>query len=139
VYDAAYESAGGFWPFVHGRIIAALVIEHLMLIGIFLVQGPVTFGDIPADGSNSTVEQILTYVREVASATPFMIALPVFTLVFHRYCKNRFEPCFANMPLEVPTRKLQPPPSQYRMKSDLYQKACETSSTSRRCLKGQSL
>ena len=109
MYDAAYESAGGFWPFVHGRIIAALVIEHLMLIGIFLVQGPVTFGDIPADGSNSTVEQILTYVREVASATPFMIALPVFTLVFHRYCKNRFEPCFANMPLEVPTQKLRTP------------------------------
>lgn len=110
MYDAAYESAGGFWPFVHGRIIAALVIEHLMLIGIFLVQGPVTFGDIPDDGSSSTtVQQILTYVREVASATPFMIALPIFTLVFHRYCKNRFEPCFQNMPLEVPTQKLQIP------------------------------
>lgn len=99
VYDAEYESAGAFWPHVHGRIIAALILKHVTLIGIFLIKGPVAFVKTPSGGSIKS--KILRYVRDSCSSTPFMIALPVFTLVFHHYCKKRFEPAFTNYPLEV--------------------------------------
>lgn len=99
VYDSAYESAGSFWPHVHGRIIAALIIEHVTLISLFLVKGPITFVQTPA--GSSVKDQILRYVRDSCSSTPFMIALPVLTLVFNNYCKKRFEPAFKNYPVEV--------------------------------------
>lgn len=99
VYDPEYESAGAFWPHVHGRIIAALILEHITLIGIFLIKGPVAFVQSPTGGSIKS--KILRYVRDSCSSTPFMIALPVLTLVFHHYCKKRFEAAFKNYPLEV--------------------------------------
>jgi len=101
VYEAAYESAGAFWPFVHGRIILSLIIEHLMLIGLFLIQGPITFKTIEINNDDSTTQRILVFVQQAMSSTPFIIALPIFTYIFHRYCKSRFEPCFTNFPLEV--------------------------------------
>jgi len=33
VYNQEYESAAAFWPDVHGRIIAALVVSQLLLMG----------------------------------------------------------------------------------------------------------
>lgn len=101
VYEAAYESAGAFWPFVHGRIILALIIEHLMLIGLFLVQGPITFKTIQSNDDESSEQKILNFLQQTLSSTPFIIALPIFTYIFHRYCKSRFEPSFTNFPLEV--------------------------------------
>ena len=100
VYNAHYESGGGFWPHIHGRIITALVIEHLTLIGLFLVQGPLTFGIISNTGSDIK-DTILQYLEKALTSTPFMVALPIFTLLFHRHCKNRFEPAFTRIPLEV--------------------------------------
>lgn len=99
VYDPEYESAGAFWPHVHGRIIAALILEHVTLIGIFLIKGPVAFVQTSPGGSIKA--KILRYVRDSCSSTPFMIALPVLTMVFHHYCKKRFEAAFTNYPLEV--------------------------------------
>ncbi|KAG0616508.1 hypothetical protein M758_5G121000 [Ceratodon purpureus] len=105
VYDAAYESAGAFWPFVHGRIILALIIEHLMLIGLFFVQGPITFETIESSDDDSTTQKVINFLQQALSSTPFIIALPIFTYIFHRYCKTRFEPTFTNYPLEFATKR----------------------------------
>lgn len=75
VYNQEYESAAAFWPDVHGRIIAAMVFSQLLLMG-------------------------LLSTKHAASSTPFLIALPVLTLWFHRFCKGRFEPAFKTYPLQ---------------------------------------
>ncbi|XP_051151389.1 CSC1-like protein At1g32090 [Andrographis paniculata] len=75
VYNQQYESAAAFWPHVHGRIIAALLISQLLLMG-------------------------LLSTKKAANSTPLLVVLPVLTLVFHKYCKNRFEPAFRKYPLE---------------------------------------
>lgn len=72
-----------------------------MLIGLFLIQGPITFESIETNEDDSTSQKILIFVEQTMSSTPFIIALPIFTYIFHRYCKSRFEPCFKNFPLEV--------------------------------------
>ncbi|KAA8520130.1 hypothetical protein F0562_014386 [Nyssa sinensis] len=75
VYNQEYESAAAFWPDVHGRVIAALVISQLLLMG-------------------------LLSTKEAAQSTPFLIALPVLTIWFHRFCKGRYEPAFVRYPLQ---------------------------------------
>ena len=76
VYNQHYESAAAFWPHVHSRIIASLLISQLLLLG-------------------------LLSTKKAANSTPFLVALPILTLTFHKYCKNRFEPAFRKYPLEV--------------------------------------
>lgn len=76
VYDQQYESAAAFWPHVHSRIIASLLISQLLLMG-------------------------LLSTKKAANSTPFLVALPILTLSFHKYCKYRFEPAFRKYPLEV--------------------------------------
>ncbi|GAB4857950.1 hypothetical protein Ancab_015855 [Ancistrocladus abbreviatus] len=75
VYNQQYESVGAFWPYVHGRIIASLLISQLLLMG-------------------------LLSTKEAANSTPILIVLPILTLAFHNYCKSRFEPAFNKYPLE---------------------------------------
>ncbi|PIN21328.1 hypothetical protein CDL12_05964 [Handroanthus impetiginosus] len=75
VYNQEYESAGAFWPDVHGRIIVALVFSQLVLMGLMTTKG-------------------------AAASTPFLIALPVLTIFFHRFCKGRYEPAFVKYPLQ---------------------------------------
>ncbi|KAF5742142.1 hypothetical protein HS088_TW09G00184 [Tripterygium wilfordii] len=75
VYNQEYESAAAYWPAVHGRIIAALVISQLLLMGLLTT-------------------------KKAAQSTPFLIALPVLTIAFHRYCKGRFESAFKKYPLQ---------------------------------------
>ncbi|KAK4279209.1 hypothetical protein QN277_016945 [Acacia crassicarpa] len=75
VYNQEYESAAAFWPDVHGRIVVALVVSQLLLMG-------------------------LLSTKEAAHLTPFLIALPVLTIWFHRYCKARHEPAFKKYPLQ---------------------------------------
>lgn len=75
VYNQEYESAAAFWPDVHGRIITALVISQFLLMGLLTT-------------------------KEAASSTPFLLALPVLTIWFHRVCKTRFEPAFIIYPLQ---------------------------------------
>ncbi|KAL7111885.1 hypothetical protein ACP275_05G117500 [Erythranthe tilingii] len=75
VYNQKYESAGAFWPHVHGRIIGSLIISQLLLMG-------------------------LLSTKKAANSTPFLVALPILTLTFHQYCKSRFEPAFRKYPLE---------------------------------------
>ncbi|KAL6992827.1 Calcium permeable stress-gated cation channel 1 [Sarracenia purpurea var. burkii] len=75
VYNQEYESAAAFWPDVHGRVIAALVISQLLLMGLLTT-------------------------KEAAQSTPFLIALPVLTIWFHMFCKGRYEPAFTRYPLQ---------------------------------------
>ncbi|KVH96737.1 protein of unknown function DUF221 [Cynara cardunculus var. scolymus] len=75
VYNQEYESSAAFWPDVHGRIIAALMISQLLLMG-------------------------LLSTKEAATSTPFLLALPILTIGFHMYCKGRYEPAFIRYPLQ---------------------------------------
>ncbi|XP_062146285.1 CSC1-like protein At1g32090 [Alnus glutinosa] len=75
VYNQQYESVAAFWPLVHSRIIASLLISQLLLMG-------------------------LLSTKKAANSTPLLVVLPVLTLSFHKYCKNRFEPAFRKYPLE---------------------------------------
>ncbi|KAK3037655.1 hypothetical protein RJ639_030432 [Escallonia herrerae] len=75
VYNQQYESAAAFWPHIHSRIIASLLISQLLLLG-------------------------LLSTKKAANSTPLLVALPILTLSFHKYCKNRFEPAFRKYPLE---------------------------------------
>lgn len=43
----------------------------------------------------------LLATKQAAQSTPFLIALPVLTIYFHRFCKGRYEPAFIRYPLEV--------------------------------------
>ncbi|KAL3645767.1 hypothetical protein CASFOL_010947 [Castilleja foliolosa] len=80
VYNQKYESAGAFWPHVHGRIIASLLISQLLLMG-------------------------LLSTKKAANSTPLLLVLPILTLTFNKYCKNRFEPAFRKYPLEEAMNK----------------------------------
>eukprot|EP00897_Mesotaenium_endlicherianum_P003744 jgi/Mesen1/3398/ME000192S02560 len=75
VYEPTYESNGQFWPFVHRCIIASLVVMQLTLIGVFLL-------------------------KSAKQQTPFLVPLPFLTLMFHKYCADKFHPAFAKYPLE---------------------------------------
>ncbi|KAL5726805.1 hypothetical protein ACHQM5_000061 [Ranunculus cassubicifolius] len=75
VYNQEYESAAAFWPDVHARVIAALIISQLLLLG-------------------------LLSTKEAAQSTPFLIVLVVLTIWFHTVCKSRFEPAFKKYPLQ---------------------------------------
>ncbi|KAL4628304.1 hypothetical protein ACB092_05G227600 [Castanea dentata] len=80
VYNQEYESAAAFWPDVHGRVISALVISQVLLMG-------------------------LMSTKEAALTTPFLIALPILTIWFSRFCKGRYEAAFVIYPLEEAMRK----------------------------------
>lgn len=76
VYNQRYESAGAFWPHVHHRIIASLMISQFLLMG-------------------------LLSTKKAVNSTPLLVVLPILTITFHVYCKSRFEPAFRKYPLEV--------------------------------------
>ncbi|GMH25965.1 hypothetical protein Nepgr_027808 [Nepenthes gracilis] len=75
VYDRKYESAAAFWPGVHQRVIIALLISHLLLLG-------------------------LLSTKNLERSTPLLIALPILTIWFHFFCKGRFESAFVRFPLQ---------------------------------------
>ncbi|CAL9063637.1 calcium permeable stress-gated cation channel 1-like [Musa acuminata AAA Group] len=75
VYNQEYESGAAFWPDVHRRIITALIISQLLLLG-------------------------LLSTKHAVNSTPLLLVLPVLTIWFHRFCKNRYEPAFVKFPLQ---------------------------------------
>lgn len=76
VYNQRYESAAAFWPHVHSRIIASLLISQFLLLG-------------------------LLSTKKAAKSTPLLVMLPILTFAFHKYCQRRFEPAFRKYPIEV--------------------------------------
>ncbi|KAJ4752638.1 ERD (early-responsive to dehydration stress) family protein [Rhynchospora pubera] len=75
VYSQQYESGAQFWPDVHRRIIIALIVSQILLMG-------------------------LLSTKHAANSTPLILVLPVLTIWFHIFCKNRFEPAFVKFPLQ---------------------------------------
>lgn len=75
MYEQRYESAGAFWPHLQMRIIACVIIQQICLIGVLAT-------------------------KSAKNSTPILLFLPVLTIAFHIYCKNRFEPAFRKYPLE---------------------------------------
>ncbi|KAG4394616.1 hypothetical protein AAZX31_20G059600 [Glycine max] len=75
VYNQEYESGAAFWPDVHFRIVMALIVSQIVLMGLLTT-------------------------KKAASSTPFLIVLPILTIWFHRYCKGRFESAFVKFPLQ---------------------------------------
>ncbi|TXG46943.1 hypothetical protein EZV62_026237 [Acer yangbiense] len=75
VYNQEYESAAAFWPDVHKRILIALIISQLLLMGLMSTKG-------------------------AAQSTPFLIALPVLTIWFYNFTGGRYEPAFIRYPLQ---------------------------------------
>ncbi|KAF3546309.1 hypothetical protein DY000_02004723 [Brassica cretica] len=75
VYNQEYESAGAFWPDVHRRIVIALIVSQLLLMG-------------------------LLSTKHASRSTPLLFILPVLTIGFHRFCKGRYEPVFVRYPLQ---------------------------------------
>ncbi|AES95620.1 putative calcium-dependent channel, 7TM region phosphate [Medicago truncatula] len=75
VYHQQYESAAAFWPQVHSRIIASLILSQILLFG-------------------------LLSTKKAVKSTPLLIMLPILTFAFHKYCKRRFEPAFRKYPVE---------------------------------------
>ncbi|KAK8468302.1 hypothetical protein PHAVU_006G000300 [Phaseolus vulgaris] len=59
VYNQEYESGAAFWPDVHFRIILALIVSQIVLMGLLTT-------------------------KKAASSTPFLIVLPILTIWFHR-------------------------------------------------------
>ena len=76
VYNQEYESGAAFWPDVHFRIVMALLVSQIVLMGLLTT-------------------------KKAASSTPFLVVLPILTIWFHRYCKGRFESAFVKFPLQV--------------------------------------
>lgn len=76
VYDQKYESGAAFWPDVHLRVIISLLISQVLLMG-------------------------LLSTKDAAQSTPLLIVLPILTIWFHRFCKDRFESAFIKFPLQV--------------------------------------
>ncbi|XP_078445970.1 hyperosmolality-gated Ca2+ permeable channel 1.2-like [Wolffia australiana] len=75
VYNQEYESGAQFWPDVHRRIISALVISQVLLLG-------------------------LMSTKKASQTTPVLLALPVLTIWFHKYCQSRYQPAFEKFPLQ---------------------------------------
>lgn len=81
VYVAQYESAASFWPFVHGRIIFGMIVQHIILFGILVAKKDPLF---PA----------------------LIVPLPILTIVWHTvFCKGPFENAFKRFSLEEAMRK----------------------------------
>lgn len=80
VYEPAYETGGQFWPHVHVRIIVFLVFLQICFIGVFSVKG---FGQ----------------------GTWFVVPLPICTLLFNDFCRQRFFPAFRHFNMESTVKK----------------------------------
>ncbi|MQM13916.1 hypothetical protein Taro_046843, partial [Colocasia esculenta] len=77
VYIPSYESYGRMWPHMHTRIIAALIVYQITMIGFFGVKK-------------------FYYA-------PILLPLPVLSIIFAYVCNNLFYPAFDRTPLEVAT------------------------------------
>ncbi|WVZ98388.1 hypothetical protein U9M48_043843 [Paspalum notatum var. saurae] len=75
VYSQQYESGAQFWPDVHMRLIIALIVSQILLLGLLSTQ-------------------------EAEKSTVALLPLPVLSIWFHYVCKGRFEPAFVKFPLQ---------------------------------------
>ncbi|KAL5582244.1 hypothetical protein UlMin_014686 [Ulmus minor] len=80
VYSPKYETGGKFWPIVHNSTIFALILMHVIAIGLF-------------------------GLKKLPLASSLTIPLPVLTLLFNEYCRKRFLSIFKDYPVECLVKK----------------------------------
>uniref|UniRef100_A0A1D1Y244 Putative membrane protein C2G11.09 n=1 Tax=Anthurium amnicola TaxID=1678845 RepID=A0A1D1Y244_9ARAE len=85
VYIPAYETYGRMWPHMHTRIIAALILYQITMIGYF-------------------------GIKEFLYA-PFLIPLPVLSIIFAYISNKHFYAAFERTPLELATRNIKETPN----------------------------
>ncbi|KAK3007186.1 hypothetical protein RJ639_015666 [Escallonia herrerae] len=85
VYVPSYESYGRLWPHVHTRILAALILYQLTMVGYF--------------------------VAKEFRSTPVLIPLPILSFIFAFICSKKFYRFFQSTALEVACRELKETPN----------------------------
>ncbi|XP_071731048.1 CSC1-like protein HYP1 [Rutidosis leptorrhynchoides] len=80
VYSPKFETGGTFWPIVHNSTIFALILMHMIAVGIF-------------------------GLKKLPLASSLTIPLPIITLLFNNYCRKRFLPVFKGYPAECMIKK----------------------------------
>lgn len=85
VYCPAYESYGRFWPHMHVRILAALLLYQVTMLGFFGVKK-------------------FYYA-------PIAIPLPILSLLFGYICSNKFYRFFQDTALDVAAHELKEIPN----------------------------
>lgn len=76
VYSPKFETGGTFWPIVHNSTVFSLILMHMIAVGIF-------------------------GLKKLPLASSLTLPLPIITLLFNNYCRNRFLPVFKGYPAEV--------------------------------------
>lgn len=89
VYVPSYESYGRMWPHIHTRILAALVLYQLTMVGYFGVKE-------------------FYY-------TPILFLLPIASLIFAFVCSKKFYRFFQHTALEVTGQELKESPNMERV------------------------
>eukprot|EP00268_Persea_americana_P053756 TRINITY_DN61149_c0_g1_i1.p1 TRINITY_DN61149_c0_g1~~TRINITY_DN61149_c0_g1_i1.p1 ORF type:complete len:185 (+),score=31.25 TRINITY_DN61149_c0_g1_i1:69-557(+) len=85
VYVPAYESYGRMWPHMHVRVLAALILYQVTMFGYFGVKKFVF--------------------------APFLIVLPILSLLFGFICRKKFYRAFQDTALEVAAHELKELPN----------------------------
>lgn len=75
VHVPDFESHGSFWPHIHNRVLAALFVAQITAIGYFGIK------EFPF--------------------SPFLIVLPILTVVFYMFCKKNYYPSIKVVSLYV--------------------------------------
>lgn len=85
VYVPSFESYGRMWPHMHTRVVAALLLYQVTMVGFFGIKEFVY--------------------------TPILIPLPIITLIFAFVCRKKFYGSFERPALEIVAGKLNESPS----------------------------
>lgn len=85
VYVPSYESNGRMWPHIHVRLIGALLLYQVTMLGYFGVKK--------------------------FHYTPFVIVLLILSLIFIFVCQKKFYRSFQSVPLEVASHVLKESPN----------------------------
>ncbi|KAK7383270.1 hypothetical protein VNO78_28944 [Psophocarpus tetragonolobus] len=76
VYITKYDSGGQFWPIAHNTTVFSLLFSQLIALGVF-------------------------GLKRSSVASGFTIPLPICTLLFHQYCRQRFLPVFRSNSAQI--------------------------------------
>ncbi|KAL3321941.1 hypothetical protein AABB24_039522 [Solanum stoloniferum] len=76
VYVTKYQTGGTYWPIVHNATIFSMVLMQIIALAVF-------------------------GFKKSSSTSSFTIPLIICTLLFHEYCRQRFEPLFKDPPAPI--------------------------------------
>ncbi|KAJ8561386.1 hypothetical protein K7X08_027576 [Anisodus acutangulus] len=76
VYVTKYQTGGTYWPIVHNTTIFSMVLMQIIALAVF-------------------------GFKKSSSTSSIIIPLIICTLLFHEYCRERFEPLFKNPPAQI--------------------------------------